>query len=216
MIYQAGSAYRYGKAQNVVYLCSQPIREKGNTMNANNITEITITMSDGTAKRINVNNGMILVLMGSGPMDGAFWTKLEQATEAELEAAEGEIIEKPIHFDEKLAKANEELQQSQVYNDFEKAVEFMVDLSADEFVELVLFSKDHANTFPKFCKELRNVVNADDAYCSALISLARPFHVEEKAFALLDSCMNCREFPAAFEQFNKLWESLKTLRDLVD
>lgn len=32
MIYQAGSAYRYGKAQNVVYLCSQPIREKGNTM----------------------------------------------------------------------------------------------------------------------------------------------------------------------------------------
>lgn len=115
----------------------------------------------------------------------------------------------------KLAAANEELKQSQVYNDFEKAVEFMTMLSADEFIELVLFAKEHGNTFPKFCKELKKCVNADDCYCSALIALARPRGVEEKAFELLDSCMNCREFPAAFEEFNKLWESLKILRDLV-
>ena len=186
-------------------------------MNANNINSVVVTLSDGTTKRIEVKNGMILILMGNGPMDGAFWTRLEDASDAELNAAAGEIIEEEaIPFDEKLAKANEELQQSQVYNDFEKAVEFLADLSADEFIELVHFSKDHANTFPKFCKELKNIVNADDAYCSALIALARPRGVEEKAFALLDSCMNCREFPAAFEQFNKLWESLKTLRDLVD
>lgn len=70
-------------------------------MNAQNITEITIRMSDDTTtKRIPVDeNGMILVI-GSGPYAGAFRVKLEEATAAELEAAEGEIIEEPVPFDE--------------------------------------------------------------------------------------------------------------------
>jgi hypothetical protein len=178
-------------------------------MNANNITEITIRMSDDTTKRIPVENGMILVLMGSGPMDGAFWTKLEQATEAELNAAEGEIIEEPIPFEDKLAAANEELQNSSEYSYFNSAVEFLIDHNAGEFLSFVAYAEAHNNRFSKLIPELKECVNADDCYCSAIIALARPRgkDIESFAFTLMNKCL--ADVDGAFEQFNWLWEELK-------
>ena len=182
-----------------------------------NITEVKITMNDGNTKRVSVDdNGMILVI-GSGPYAGAFRVKLEDATQAELEAADGIVDPVPVPFDEKLAKANEEIQSSTIHKDFEKAVKFLTELNADEFVELVLFAKEHGNRFPKFSAELRNVVNADDAYCSALIGLSRPCgeEVENAAFKLLADCIDAEPYAPVFDTFKKMWKSLKTLRALT-
>lgn len=187
-------------------------------MNTQNITEVKITMDDGNTKRISVDeNGMILVI-GSGPYAGAFRVRLEDATQAELEAADGIIEQGPVPFDEKLVEAaNEELHSSQYYNDFEKAVEFLTKLNADEFMELVLFAKEHGNRFPKFSAELRNIVNADDAYCSALIALSRPCgeEIENAAFKLLADCIDAEPYAPVFDTFKRLWKSLKTLKALV-
>jgi hypothetical protein len=177
-------------------------------MNAQ-INEVKITMNDGNVKRISVDdNGMILVI-GSGPYAGAFRVKLEDATQAELEAADGIIEQEPIPFEDKLAAANEELQNSSEYSYFNSAVEFLIDHNAGEFLSFVAYAEAHNNRFSKLIPELKECVNADDCYCSAIIALARPRgkDIESFAFTLMNKCL--ADVDGAFEQFNWLWEELK-------
>lgn len=161
-------------------------------MNAN-INSVVVTLSDGTSKKIEVKNGMILILMGNGPMDGAFWKKLEEATEVELNAAEGEIIEEeqPVPFDEKLKAVNEELQNSPEYSYFNSAVEYLLDMAADEFLEVVRYAEEHGNRFPRFIGELKNVINANDAWGSAFTKLISVYNkdMQDKLHRLLGRCL---------------------------
>ena len=208
MIYQAGSAYRYGKAQNVVYLCSQPIREKGNDM-TNAITEITIRMEDGTTKTIDTNDGMVLILGGRC----AKAKSIEECSMKEILSAKGEITEAQPEpsFEDKLAVANEELQQSSQYKDFEAAVDFLTDLNADEFLEIVRYAEKHNNRFPRFVNELRNIVNANDAWGSAYSRLISVYSkkMQDKLHRLLDNCL--LEDPESSDEdlFGAVWDDAR-------
>lgn len=180
-------------------------------MNAN-INSVVVTLN-GTNKKINVDNGMILVL-GDGPYAGAFRVRLEEATEAELNAAEGEIIEEPVvSFEDRLHQANEELQSSQSYKYFEKAVKFLTELNADEFMELVLFAESHGNKFPKFCSELRGIINANDAWGSAWSRMLAPLNKEmqDLGHKLLDNCLKEDSEGYDLEMFYAFYDSVSTI-----
>jgi len=146
-------------------------------------------MSDGTTKTIDTNDGMVLILGGRC----AKAKSIEECSMKEILSAKGEITEAQPEpsFEDKLHQANAELQSSQSYKDFEQAVEFLTRLNADEFMELVLFAEAHGNKFPKFCSELRNVINANDAWGSAWTKLLMPFNEETQALGhkLLDNCL---------------------------
>ena len=72
---------------------------------------------------------------------------------------------------------------------FDTAVDELIKLPASEFMELVTYAKRHGNKFPAYSK-FDKVANADDAYCSALISLTRSWskEVENKAFEIFGTC----------------------------
>lgn len=76
--------------------------------------------------------------------------------------------------------------------EFDSVVSQLIKLPAEQFMELVDYAKRHGNRFPKYSK-FDGVVNADDAYCSALIDLTRSWskEVENKAFEVFGAC--CRE-----------------------
>lgn len=182
-------------------------------MNANNINFVVVTLSNGTSKKINVDeNGMVLVL-GDGPYAGAFRVRLEEATEAELNAAEGEIETVPVSFEDRLHQANEELQSSQSYKDFEQAVKFLTELNADEFMELVLFAESHGNKFPKFCSELRDITNANDAWGSAWSKMLAPLNKEMRDLGhkLLDNCLMDDAEGYDLEMFYGFYEAVTTI-----
>ena len=56
---------------------------------------------------------------------------------------------------------------------FDKAVNYLIGLDGEQFYELVEYARDHDNFFPSFVNELREVVNADDVYASAVIRMTR-------------------------------------------
>ena len=72
---------------------------------------------------------------------------------------------------------------------FDTTVDELIKLPASEFMELVGYAKRHGNKFPAYSK-FDKVVNADDAYCSALIKLTRSWskEVENKAFEIFGTC----------------------------
>lgn len=185
-----------------------------------NITNITLTMNDGTVKNINVTDDTVLVLGRCAKIK-----MVEDCSVKELLTnAKGEITTEvkselaPIPFDEKLKAANEELQNSKETSYFNSAVDFLSGLSADEFLELVIFANEHGNRFPKFsAAEIRECVNADDAYCSALIGLSRPCgeRVENAAFKLLADCIDAEPYAPVFDTFKRMWDSLKCIRALT-
>lgn len=72
---------------------------------------------------------------------------------------------------------------------FDTAVNELIKLQANEFMELVGYAKRHGNQFPSYSK-FSNIVNADDAYCSALIKLTRSWskEIEDRAFEVFNDC----------------------------
>lgn len=61
---------------------------------------------------------------------------------------------------------------------FYAAVEFLNQRTAEEFFELVSYARVHGNKFPSYVAELRDVINADDCYCTAVVDLLKPFGEE--------------------------------------
>jgi hypothetical protein len=76
-------------------------------------------------------------------------------------------------------------------DEFEKKIDDFAKLPADQFMELVEYAKRHNNKFPAYSR-FDGVGNANDVYCSALISLTRPWseEVEQKAFKIFENTMN--------------------------
>lgn len=174
----------------------------------NTISSVVVNFANGNSKIIEVNDDGTIMIYGRTIK----YKVVDECSANELINAKGEIIEAPtpVAFDEKLKKINDELKTSKPYNDFESAVQFLTELNADEFLELVKAVENNGNNkFPKFVSKLRNVVNADDAYCSALISLSRPKgnDIEAFAFTLMNKCL--ANVDGAFEQFAWLWKKLK-------
>jgi hypothetical protein len=97
---------------------------------------------------------------------------------------------------------------------FDDAVHFLKNVSAEDFIELVRYAKTHSNKFIGCVKELRGALNADDAYCSALIDLSRPLgeQVENRAFSLLDRAVEDEEsLEGSLEDFVEFFEALKVI-----
>lgn len=72
---------------------------------------------------------------------------------------------------------------------FDTAVDELIKLQANEFMELVTYAKRHGNQFPSYSK-FSHIVNADDAYCTAIINMTRLWskEVEDKAFEVFNGC----------------------------
>jgi hypothetical protein len=96
--------------------------------------------------------------------------------------------------------------------DFGVAVEFLKSVPGTEFVVLVQYAKKHNNKFLSCIKELRGCINADDAYCSALIELARPLgeQVENRAMSLLNAAVE-NPYPYYTNEVEKFFEALKVI-----
>ena len=92
-------------------------------------------------------------------------------------------------------------------NYFNSAVDFLCRCSAEDFLELVKYAKKHNNTFFHCVKEVADVVNADDFYCTAIIKLTRHLGetVEKKAFKLL------AEAEKDEYDFVQFWTALQTI-----
>lgn len=71
----------------------------------------------------------------------------------------------------------------------ESAVKFCVELEAEEFAEHIRYAQHFGNKFPRYVKELRDVVNADDVYKDAVVRICSPLGEEviRKAIKLVDS-----------------------------
>jgi len=92
-------------------------------------------------------------------------------------------------------------------SDFD-TVNFLCRCSGEDFLGLVRYAKSHGNTFFRCVSELANTVNADYAYRSAIIKLARPLGdaVEKKAFELFYEAIEKDEY-----DFVQFWEALQTI-----
>ena len=199
-------------------------------MNAN-INSVVVTLSDGNTKKIEVKDGMVLILMGNGPMDGAFYKKLEDCSDADFNAAkEAEVTAEDFtpkpwsaDFDGDAQPVQPPIENNKVENtnfnpaaykvdnnSFDKAVDFLAHCKGEDFLELVRYAKAHGNTFFRCVSEVADCVNADDAYCSALIQLARPLgaEVEHRAFQLFEVA---EESELCEENFLDFWKALQTI-----
>lgn len=178
---------------------------------------ITCVVVNG--RNIEVKNGRVLVFTGHGPYDAAFYKKLEDCSDADFNAAkEVEVTAEdfnPTPWGNSLDQTENKVENNtnptsyKVDNtDFDKAVDFLTRCSGEDFLELVKYAKKHNNTFWHCVSEVADVVNADDAYCSAIIKLARPLgeSVEKAAFKLFDEAIEKDEY-----DFIKLWESLQNI-----
>lgn len=197
----------------------------------NTITEITISMSDAT-KTINVaNDGTVVILGGRAKKfkDIAecsvqeLLTKAKGETEqiAKEEVTAEDFTPKPWDFDGDVQpvqlienNANDEPENNvaapEYKYSFDKAVDFLAHCKGEDFLELVRYAKNHNNTFWHCVSEVADVVNADDAYCSALIKLARPLGeaVERKAFELFSVV---DESDLCEENFLDMWNALQII-----
>ena len=92
-------------------------------------------------------------------------------------------------------------------SELDSAVDFLCRCSGNDFIELVRYAKAHGNKFFHCVKEVSNIANADDVYCTALIKLSRPLseEVERTAFNLL------AEAEKDEYDFVKFWEALQTI-----
>lgn len=165
-----------------------------------------------TIKRINnrdiyVVDGRLYILLGGG--GGAMSVSIEEANADELKFAVGPdrrvecdlvaAFKEAVKTTETTAETTEtettaettETDDKYVVDNtaFDTAVNELAELPAGEFMELVDYAKRHGNKFPEYSK-FDKVVNADDAYCSALIKLTRSWskEVENKAFEVFGAC----------------------------
>jgi hypothetical protein len=180
------------------------------------MTEIIKVVVNGKEKAIEVKDGLVLVICGTGPDAGAFYKKIEDCSNADFAAAEdftpkpwGDSLDeeevqnqncKNIGFDTSMYKVDN--------SGFDSAVDFLCRCSGEDFLELVKYAKKHNNTFWHCVSEVADVINADDAYCSAIIKLSRSLgeSVENKAFELFNEAIEKDEY-----DFIEFWKALQTI-----
>ena len=179
---------------------------------------ITCVVVNG--RNIEVKNGCVLVFTGNSPYDAAFYKKLEDCSDADFAAAKEVSAENfaPTPWGDSLDDVETQTTENNTNfnpaaykvdnSDFNKAVNFLTRCSAEDFLELVKYAKKHNNTFWHCVSEVRDVVNADDAYCSAIIKLTRHLgeSVEKKAFELFNEAVEKDEY-----DFIQFWTALQTI-----
>lgn len=178
-------------------------------MNAQNITNITITLSDNTTKTIDVANDGMVIILGRCAKAKA----IEECSMKEILSAKGEITEaqsKPS-FEDKLAAVNEEIHNSPEYSYFNSAVEYLLDMAADEFLEVVRYAEEHNNRFPRFIGELKNIINANDAWGSAFTKLISVYNkdMQDKLHRLLDRCVGEDVDGCDEDLFGAVWDDAR-------
>ena len=186
--------------------------------------EIKVVVDDiNNTNPIFVVDGNIYVLAGNAAMI----TKLDASSPVERECAIGpnDNCDLARHIKEEYEQQNKQTTEApknqncenigfdpsayKVDNtDFDKAVDFLCRCSGEDFLELVKYAEKHDNTFWHCVSEVADVVNADDAYCSAIIKLSRPLgeSVEKKAFELFNEAIEKDEY-----DFVQFWTALQTI-----
>lgn len=172
------------------------------------MTEIKTVVVRGKKKTIEVNDGLVLVFCGHGPYDAAFYKKLEDCTDGELAAVEA--VEETAQTNNNLPAAAEATSEEDYHITFNAAVDFLTHCSGEDFLEIVRYAKKHNNTFWHCISEVADIVNADDAYCSSIIQLARPLGeiVERRAFKLFEAATADDENADDFIDF---WKALQVI-----
>lgn len=98
-----------------------------------------------------------------------------------------------------------ELQKMQdAYN---AAVDFCVELDAEEFCELIRWAKAHHNKFPTYVVELKGMINADDIYKDAIRKICTP--LGEKVCAIAFDLVDAKKIL-------ELSEYLKYIKTIVE
>lgn len=89
---------------------------------------------------------------------------------------------------------------------FDSAVDFLAHCKGEYFLELVRYARVNGNRFFNV-KEVADIINADDAYCSAIIKLSRHLgdNIERKAFELFDDA------DENAEDFLDFWKALQVI-----
>ncbi len=181
-----------------------------------NITSIVVN-----GKVLGVKNGCVLVICGHGNDAGAFWKKIEECTAADFAAAkETDVVAGwgitpwGDSLDDEAAKTSTE--QDEYKHSFDKAVDLLAHCKGEDFLKLTRYAKAHNNTFFHCVKEFADCVNADDAYCSAIIQLTRPLGevVERKTFELFENAIN--KSGLYEKNFLDMWKALQTISYFCD
>lgn len=94
---------------------------------------------------------------------------------------------------------------------FDKVVEYLTHLKGEDFLKFVYYAKTHDNNFPRYIDVFANIINADDAYCSAIIKLTRHLDeaVEKRAFELFDAAADGKIYEA--NDFFNFWKALQVI-----
>ena len=169
-------------------------------MNNTTVTEIAITLSDGTTKSIKVSaDGLVLILNGRAK-------KFKDVTECSVREL---LTNAKSKTEAQVPKKTTDNANDPYKHSFDKAVDFLAHCKGEDFLELVRYARAHGNTFFNCVKEVADCVNADDAYCSALILLARPLGdaAERRAFELFDAATK----ENAEEDFIDFWRALQVI-----
>lgn len=177
--------------------------------------EIKIVVDNNNTNPIFVVDDNIYVFTGNAAMI----KKLEDATPVERECAIGPNSECDLAHSFKSEYENQNKNNENkgfdptAYkvdnNYFDSAVNYLTRCSGEDFLELVAYAKKHGNTFFHCIREVADVINADDAYRSAIIQLTRHFGepLENKAFNLFANIDN----PTGEEIFLEFWKALQVI-----
>lgn len=189
-------------------------------------------------RNIEVKNGCVLVFTG-GPYDAdfdvvkeatedstcedvleslkhakthndSFFKKLEESIPCEDDEEVTDFTPKP--WGDSLDEAQTIIEQQDEYkHSFDAAVNFIAEGDGKSIINAAKYAMKHSNRFPSTIRQLSNVVNADDAYCSAIIKLARPLgkEVENAFFCFFKEAINGNE--KAEECFLDMWETIKKI-----
>jgi len=188
-------------------------------------------------KQIYVANGMIYNIIGHGEFAAAQLTPEGEATEVELYNALGpdDIERWPLAASlgqmadftlvgesEKVTDNTEEVQNNEnigfgtaAYkvdnSSFDEVVEYLTHLKGEDFLKFVYYAKTHDNNFPRYIDVFANIINADDAYCTAIIKLTRHLGeaVEKRAFELFDAAADDKIYEA--NVFFNFWKALQVI-----
>lgn len=169
---------------------------------------VTINNDGKKVKIYNIDGKICIKVIGSGPDAGAFYCEIDEATSVEINAAETidetaanaatetnttfnaaeetaeTATESNTAVDDNAAEETaDESIAKKLTDSFDEIISNLIELPPEMFMAFVGFAKRNGNKFPESSR-FSKIVNADDAYCSALIYLTRIWSsdVEKKAF----------------------------------
>ena len=173
-----------------------------------NITSVVIN-----GRSLVFKNGCVLVICGTGSTAGAFWKKIEDCSNADFDAAKETDTVAAWGVTPWGDSLDDVIDESYKHS-FNTAVDYLAHCKGEDFIELVRYARAHGNKFFNCVKELVNIANANVAYDSAIVKLARPLGnvVERKAFELFELALEDKNV----EDFLDMWKSLQTISYFCD